>query len=574
MTLDRDGRITYCNRYLSDLVGWDRDDLIGRDYFAICEPYRPAGAMDDLLEAVVRGGPSPFNETEVHTRRKGIRTVVWSDTPIRDSSGEVIGTTSIGQDITARRRAQMRFGLHLDFAHALAAARTIEEAGRGVLEAIAGAVFLRTGTFWIVAGERLRPMAVHPPPTAGEAVGDRPGPARGEGAAGEAWARGECVWAGDDTLAIPALWDGAVVAVLEVQEVDGISRHADVRRSAVGMGNQIAQFLHRHRADARRRAILQAAFDSIILLDAAGNIAELNPATERTFGRTRDELVGMPFAGLVPDSKAADADVLDRHLHAIGVRSDGTEFPAEYLATTIDLEDAPAHVVYLRDVTESVQAATELASSRLRIVQTADHERRRLERNLHDGAQQRLVGLALALRMAEDRVTRDPDGAAQLLSQARIELGEAIDELRELARGIHPAVLSDHGLRAALPGLASRCPVETEVQIDVGRLDEAVEVAAYFTVSEALANVAKYSGASRAEVTATMDNGWLHVAIVDDGVGGADPTRGSGLQGLLDRVGALGGTLTITSPPGAGTRVEVRLPVGPGTEAQAPPLIA
>jgi signal transduction histidine kinase len=176
--------------------------------------------------------------------------------------------------------------------------------------------------------------------------------------------------------------------------------------------------------------------------------------------------------------------------------------------------------------------------------------------------------------MAEDRVTRDPDGAAQLLSQARIELGEAIDELRELARGIHPAVLSDHGLRAALPGLASRCPVETEVQIDVGRLDEAVEVAAYFTVSEALANVAKYSGASRAEVTATMDNGWLHVAIVDDGVGGADPTRGSGLQGLLDRVGALGGTLTITSPPGAGTRVEVRLPVGPGTEAQVPPLTA
>ena len=146
------------------------------------EPYRAAGAMDELLEAVVRGGPSPFNETEVHTRSKGVRIIVWSDTPIRDAAGEVVGTTSIGQDVTARRQAQMRFGLHLDFAHALAAARTIEEAGRGVLEAIAGAVFLRTGTFWIVAGDRLRAMAVHPPPKAGEALVER--------ARARAWRRG------------------------------------------------------------------------------------------------------------------------------------------------------------------------------------------------------------------------------------------------------------------------------------------------------------------------------------------------------------------------------------------------
>ena len=123
-------------------------------------------------------------------------------------------------------------------------------------------------------------------------------------------------------------------------------------------------------------------------------------------------------------------------------------------------------------------------------------------------------------------------------------------------------VLSDRGLRAALPGLAARSPVETEVDADVERFDEAVEVAAYFTVSEALANVAKYAQASRAQVTATEHDGWLEVTVVDDGVGGADPERGSGLQGLLDRVGALGGTLTITSPPGAGTRVEMRLPVG------------
>ena len=328
MTLDRDGRITYCNRYLSDLVGWDRDELVGRDYFATCEPYRPAGAMDELLEAVVQGGPSPFNETELHTRTKGVRIIVWSDTPIRDASGEVVGTTSIGQDVTARRRAQMRFGLHLDFAHALAAARTIEEAGRGVLDAIAGAVYLRSGTFWTVAGDRLRAMAVHPPPKCRRChrrASSGPGEAKGPRA--RRGLRGSASGTGDYTLAIPAIWDGAVVAVLEVEEVDGISRDADVRRSAVGMGNQIAQFLHRHRGDARRRAILQAAFDCIILLDAAGNVAELNPATERTFGRPRDELIGMPFAGLVPGSKAADEAVLDRHVHATGLRPDGTDVP-------------------------------------------------------------------------------------------------------------------------------------------------------------------------------------------------------------------------------------------------------
>jgi PAS domain S-box-containing protein len=560
ITLDREGRLTYCNRYFSELVGRRRDELVGQDYFATCEPYRGPGAMEELLAAVERGGPSSFNETEVHTRRKGVRIVAWSDTPIRDATGEVVGTTSIGQDVTARRRAQMRFDLHLDIAHALAAARTIEEAGRDVLAAVASAVFLRSGTFWLVADDRLRAMAVHPPARPGTTVELPPGPARGEGAVGRAWERGVSVWEGGDRMAIPAVWDGEVIAVLEVQEVDGISQHEDVRRSALGMGNQIAQFLHRHRGDARRRAILNAAFDCIVLLDPTDAVAELNPATERTFGRAREELIGLPLAELVPGAAAA-GEALDRHVHATGVRGDGSPFPVEYVVATIDLEDEAAHVVYLRDVTERVRAEAELAASRVRIVQTADHERRRLERNLHDGAQQRLVGIALALRLVEDRVASDPETAATLLARAREELAEALDELRELARGIHPVVLSDRGLSAALPGLAARCPVETTVEADVDRLDEAVEVAAYYTVSEALTNVAKYARASRAHVTATELDGWLEVVVADDGVGGADPAGGSGLQGLLDRVGALGGTLAISSPPGGGTRLELRLPV-------------
>ena len=217
--------------------------------------------------------------------------------------------------------------------------------------------------------------------------------------------------------------------------------------------------------------------------------------------------------------------------------------------------------MYLRDVTERVRAETELAASRVRIVQTADLERRRLERNLHDGAQQRLVGLALALRLAEDRVARDPDGGRRLLRGPAPSWRGARRAAR--ARPRDPPRRAQRpraACRAA--GARSTLPRRDRGRRRRGRLDEAVEVAAYFTVSEALANVAKYSQASRAQVTATVRDGWLEVTVVDDGVGGADPERGSGLQGLLDRVGALGGTLTITSPHGAGTRLEVRLPVG------------
>jgi signal transduction histidine kinase len=209
----------------------------------------------------------------------------------------------------------------------------------------------------------------------------------------------------------------------------------------------------------------------------------------------------------------------------------------------------------------------ELRASRARLVHAGDAARRRLERDLHDGAQSRLVGLSLLLRSARNRAEPDPE-LAGLLDRAQEELKTSLAELRELARGIHPAVLSEHGLAPALDGLVSRAPVPVTVEADADaeqRLPEPVESAAYFVVSEALANVAKYAQASSATVRVRRSDGRVLVDVMDDGVGGADAARGSGLRGLADRVAALDGTLSLESPPGRGTRLHAEIPCGPQT---------
>jgi signal transduction histidine kinase len=218
-------------------------------------------------------------------------------------------------------------------------------------------------------------------------------------------------------------------------------------------------------------------------------------------------------------------------------------------------------LMIVREITERKRQQEELEASRARIVAAGDDERRKLERNLHDGAQQRLVSLSLSLRLAQGRIRSDPDGADQLLEGSREELAQALEELRELARGIHPAVLTDRGLEAALEALAARSPLPVEIKGASCELPAPVEAAAYYVVSEALANVTKYAQASAVEVTVLRMNGVAVVEVADDGVGGADPLRGSGLRGLEDRVSALSGQLDVASPPGAGTRVRAEIPL-------------
>jgi PAS domain S-box-containing protein len=204
----------------------------------------------------------------------------------------------------------------------------------------------------------------------------------------------------------------------------------------------------------------------------------------------------------------------------------------------------------------------ELRASRIRIVEAADAARRRIERDLHDGAQQRLVALGLEVRMARARIEKDPSTAGPTLERIGEQLAEASAELRELARGIHPAVLTERGLAPAIAALADRIPVPVDiVELPEERFAPAAEATAYFTVAEALTNVVKYANATHATVRLAQENGDLAIEVRDDGRGGAQATPGSGLAGLADRVGALDGVLEVTSPPGEGTVLRAVLPL-------------
>jgi signal transduction histidine kinase len=203
---------------------------------------------------------------------------------------------------------------------------------------------------------------------------------------------------------------------------------------------------------------------------------------------------------------------------------------------------------------------SDLRASRARIVEAGDSARRKLERDLHDGAQQRLVSLSVVLRLVAGRLPEDA-AEATLLATAREELNASLAELRQLARGIHPAVLSDHGLPVALESLAARVPVRVALDVAlVERPPQPVEVAAYYLIAEGLTNVAKYADATSAAVHVARENGTVVVEVSDDGKGGADPRSGSGLRGLADRVEALDGRLRVWSPPGGGTRLRAELP--------------
>jgi signal transduction histidine kinase len=208
----------------------------------------------------------------------------------------------------------------------------------------------------------------------------------------------------------------------------------------------------------------------------------------------------------------------------------------------------------------NADARAQLAASRARIVEAGYEERRRLERDLHDGAQQEFVAAAVNLRLAREKWSRAPDEALALLDSVLEQLHAGLRDLRELAAGIHPSVLNDRGLGAALQGLAARSAVAVEIGlVPPQRLPAAVETTAYFVVAEALTNAAKHARCEGAEVDVRVENGWAVVEVRDDGVGGADASGGSGLRGLADRVSALGGELDVESPTGEGTTIRARI---------------
>jgi len=594
--------------------------------------------------------------------------------------------------------------------------------------------------------------------------------APGEGLPGRVWSSGRPAWI-DDLGADPNFprgpsaaraglhaafcfpIRGAVDVLGAIEFLAGERRRPDenLLETMTSLGSRIGQCVERWRAedrlrdsDARKSAILNAAFDCIITMDADGRVVEVNQATERTFGYAASEMVGRELAELIitPALREAHRHGVSRYVatgqgrmvgHPVelpAMRADGTEFPVEIAITRPRIDGPPLFTGYVRDVTErrrdeealrtlaaeqaalrrvattvareadqarvfavvteevgrllgahtsnmiryepdgtavvvggwstggvrsvevgtrveldgdsvsprilrtgrparidsyegmtgstvqmlrdlgfrsavgapvhlagrlwgavivstvertplppaaeqrladfselvavalaNAEAREQLAASRARIVEAGDGERQRLERNLHDGAQQRLVALALTLRRAEKLVAGGEAGGTELLQAANAELAEALEELRELARGIHPAILTDRGLVPALEMLAGRAsvPVELAAALD-DRPPGPVEAAAYYIVAEALTNTSKHARASHAAVAVERAGGGLVVEVADDGVGGADLSRGSGMCGLRDRVEALGGTLELRSPPGAGTTLTARIP--------------
>jgi PAS domain S-box-containing protein len=334
----------------------------------------------------------------------------------------------------------------------------------------------------------------------------------------------------------------------------------------------------RHEAEIQRErdflSIVGKATPSLLcVVDADGTIDErgVNLAFTTATGIDDATAIGRRFWDLVIPPEhvdavrrgfmAAVADARETRHETPWRAADGSELIVEWWTSSLATYRPGLYLICGTDITERRRDEDEVRRSRARLVEAGDAERRRLERNLHDGAQQRLVSLSLTLRLAESSLD-DPTRARALLAGAGAELSLALGELRELARGLHPAVLTDHGLGPALQALTQRSTVPVELGLDLDeRLPEAVEVCIFYAVSESLANVAKYARATRAVVYVELKHDHVSVSIADDGVGGADPRRGSGLRGLADRIAALDGSLDIDSKPGHGTSIQATLPL-------------
>jgi len=478
-----------------------------------------------------------------------------------------------------------------------------------VLAAIGEALDWDFGALWVVAPDGRGLACVQIWSSEGFEPGSFAGATRslhfplGVGLPGQVWERGKPAWLADlpnapnfprssvaeavglnAAFGFPISTPGGTMGVMEFFTRTARTPDGELLATMDSLGSQIGQFVVRRRAEAavresaeRKRAILDSALDCVITVDEHGAVLEFNKAAERVFGYPAGEAVGADMATLIvppslrPRHRAAferyvateEASVLGRRLEMTAMRADGSEFPVELTITRINLPGPPKFTGYIRDTTDLRRAEADLRASRARIVEATDTERRRLERDLHDGAQQRLVNLGLTLRLARSRLGDENGDATAMVDEAIAELATATVELRQFARGIHPAVLSDGGLGPALASLIDTAVAPARlIEAPEERLPAPVEATAYFLVAEALTNVARYADAEHTEVRATRCDGELVVEVRDDGRGGADPDTGSGLRGLADRVSALGGELVVSSPKGGGTVVSSRIPCG------------
>jgi PAS domain S-box-containing protein len=546
------------------LLGYEADEIEGHTFWGVLVAAEDAADAREAFERVARGGPAIEEDSWLLTRGGERRLVAWACTPLLDEPERRWFLIS-GTDITERKRHESQLQLERDFLNTVANTTPsplciVDNEGR-LLHRATNPAFERA-------------LGVDPWEVEGIVFWQRFVPAE---EADEVRERIEEVMAGGPTREHDNHWlatDGR--RLLVAWSCTRLSAETD-RYLVCGVDvteRKRQEEELRHERDFAT-AILDITPGLLVVLEPSGRVLRHNRACWEVVRCGEDEdLHAVPFWELFVEP--GEGEVVRAGIEAM-LAGERTSFDYEAHVTMktgerrtyawvarplLGPEGEAAYVISIGvDVTDRKRHEEELRRSRARIVEAGDQERRRLERNLHDGAQQRLVSLSLSLRLARAKLRKDSDAADQLLTGASDELSRALEELRELARGIHPAVLSDRGLAPALETLAARSPVPVEIYAPAERLPESVEAAAYYVVSEALANVVKYARASTAAVRVEPLNGTLRVEVVDDGVGGADSTRGTGLRGLADRVSALDGRLEVESPPGEGTRVRAEIPL-------------
>ncbi len=573
--LDVDGRILNQNQAAVDAAGVDDEEEIRGRYFweVFIDPLLRPG-VQERFEAAAPAHPAVEYEDTFVNESGERRVVFWRSAPLHDEHGRVRGIIAGGIDITARHEEaeaseRARIFLNAIANEAPSLLCLIDE--NGVIDPVtSNKAFERTleVTAAEAAGAVFWETFVAPEDAAEvRAIVGRV-------------ASGETVGAHDDT------WTTSSGRRLTVSWSCIRLPPIDERRLLLLSGVDVTERRQRELQLQRERDItttlMQAIPSIVVVVDREGVIVDSGvDATRAAVNQAFRDTLGWPDATIVRSSVLDLIDEDDGYFARMAIasaangvasaqresrwyRAGGGSLIVDWTATPVaDVTGREPSLVLLSgvDVTHRRRQEKEIRASRTRIIEAADEARRLLERNLHDGAQQRLVALSVSLRLAESKVVSDPERAEATIRAAREELAAALEELRELARGIHPAVLTDRGLAAAVEALVVRTPLPVTVTMPDDRLPPAIEAAAYYVVAEAITNIVKYAGARSVEVTLEADDTRVLVSVRDDGCGGADPDSGTGLRGLRDRLAALDGMLEVESPPDGGTLVLAQIPL-------------
>jgi PAS domain S-box-containing protein len=562
MSLDSEGRIVNFNTATGLASGFDDPEQIRfRPFWDVFIADEERERVRTEFAANPTHPPAEHENTFLNGRGDEL-VIAWSTAPLHDAKGVVRNVICGGLDITERKHREVELARERDFLRTLADGTpsllaVVDDEGTVVGNSV-NKSFERT-IGWTEEEMLGRSFLTLFPEEEGYAARLGVASAFNGVASSERISHWRTRNGSERVISWTAtpIVDGegrALALIVGVDVTEREQREADLRAS-----------------EERLRATIEASPVAVLEVGLDDRIVLWNPAAERMFGWTEEEMLGGELLHIPPEEQERLAGLMARvrsgevytGVEAKRLRKDGTLIDVEISAAPILDADGKvvSHIALFTDISDRKRQEEEVRASRARIVAAADDARRMLERNLHDGAQQRLVALSLSLRLAQNRIATDPAAAETILESSREELARAIEDLRELARGIHPAVLTDRGLEAAVITLAGRSPIPVEVSVPEQRLPTAVEAAAYYVVAEALTNVAKYARASSAQVRISRDDGRALVEVSDDGIGGADASGGTGLRGLADRVAALDGTLEVESPAGGGTRIRAELPL-------------